>query len=303
MPEAIINLVERSNYEFYHYNPIKWVSVHYALYFLLALGVEIYLIVSTEKRFKSDVASKHRRRYVGIMVPLMIGITFEAIGYIARAKSSSDREAMMPYVIQSVMLLIAPAFIVATIYMCLGEIIRSLKAEEYSVIPLKYLTKIFVSGDVLSFLMQSSGGGMMAKGQNSGDIGKKLIVIGLFVQVAFFGCFIIVMSLFVWRIYHRPTPVSSSLKRTRPAFGNWKHGLTVLVISSIFIFVRSVYRIVEYLQGTDGYLQSHEVFLFAFDSVLIFVSVVMLLTNNFTRFFCSAKAEDSDFDNDMYPLR
>jgi hypothetical protein len=303
MSEAISNLAERSDYVFYHYTPIKWVSVHYALYFLLALGVEIYLVVSGERRFKSEVSSKHRKRYVGIMVPLMIGITFEAIGYIARAKSSSDREAMMPYVVQSVMLLIAPAFIVATIYMCLGETIRSLKAEGYSIIPLKYLTKIFVSGDVLSFLMQSSGGGMMAKGQNSGGFGQKLIVIGLFVQVAFFGCFIIVMSLFAWRIYHSPTPVSSSLKRTRPTFGNWKHGLAVLVMSSVLILIRSIYRIAEYIQGTDGYLQSQEVFLFAFDSVLMFVSVVMLLTNNFTRFFCSVKAEDSDFYNDMYPLR
>jgi hypothetical protein len=151
--------------------------------------------------------------------------------------------------------------------------------------------------------MQSAGGGMMAKSQNSGDVGNKLIVIGLSIQVTFFGFFIVVMSLFVWKIHHRPTPASSSLKRTRPAFGNWKHGLLVLIISSVLILIRSICRIVEYIQGADGYLQSQEVFLFAFDSNLMIVSVILLLTNNFTRFFCSAKAEDNDFNRDMYPLR
>jgi uncharacterized membrane protein len=97
---------------------------------LLALGFQIYLTVSAAKSFKHDIASKHRKRYVGVMVPLMIGIFFEAIDYIARARSASHTESMMSFVSQSVMLLIAPAFIVATIYVCLGEIIRSLKAED-----------------------------------------------------------------------------------------------------------------------------------------------------------------------------
>jgi hypothetical protein len=33
--------------------------------------------------------------------------------------------------------------------------------------------------------------------------------------------------------------------------------------------VRSVFRVVEYLQGNAGYLLSHEVFLYVFDAVLM----------------------------------
>lgn len=58
---------------------------------------------------------------------------------------------------QSALILIAPAFLAASIYMTLGRIITMLQAEQYSVIPLRWLTKIFVAGDVLSFLMQASG--------------------------------------------------------------------------------------------------------------------------------------------------
>jgi hypothetical protein len=41
--------------------------------------------------------------------------------------------------------------------MTLGRIIEMLDAEHSSIIKLKWLTKIFVAGDVLSFLMQASG--------------------------------------------------------------------------------------------------------------------------------------------------
>lgn len=58
---------------------------------------------------------------------------------------------------QSSLTLIAPAFFAATIYMELGRIIYMLQAEKNSVIRTRWLTGIFVSGDVLSFLMQASG--------------------------------------------------------------------------------------------------------------------------------------------------
>lgn len=62
-----------------------------------------------------------------------------------------------PYIIQSALILIAPAFLAASIYMTLGRIIRMVHAEQYAVIRLSWMTKIFVTGDVLSFLMQASG--------------------------------------------------------------------------------------------------------------------------------------------------
>ena len=58
---------------------------------------------------------------------------------------------------QSALILIAPAFLAASIYMTLGRIIQMLDAEQSSVIKLRWLTTIFVAGDVLSFLMQASG--------------------------------------------------------------------------------------------------------------------------------------------------
>jgi hypothetical protein len=303
MSVTSISLLKRDEFILYHYVPNKGVAIEFTVLFIVTLLYLIYSVAVAERRFKREVDSKSRKRFVGIMIPLMIGIIMEVVGYVARIISAGNKEALTPYIIQTLLLLIAPAFIAATVYMCLGEIIKSLGAGQYSLIPLKYLTKLFVMGDVSSFLLQAAGGGIMSSG-NTGGIGKTLIIIGLFVQVAFFGGFVVVMSLFSYRIHHTPTKVSSSLKNTRPAFGNWKHGLVVLVISSILILIRSLYRVVEYVQGQDGYLMSHEVYLFIFDSFLIFLCVVVLETNNFTRYFCSVKAEDicNDDMEEMNPF-
>jgi hypothetical protein len=36
-----------------------------------------------------------------------------------------------------------------------------------------------------------------------------------------------------------------------------------------------MFRLIEYAQGNDGYLISHEVFLYIFDAVLIFATMVL----------------------------
>jgi hypothetical protein len=63
----------------------------------------------------------------------------------------------MPYIIQSLLLLLGPSFFAASIYMILGRTIRLTGGERHSLIRPKWLTKIFVIGDVLSFFVQSGG--------------------------------------------------------------------------------------------------------------------------------------------------
>lgn len=58
---------------------------------------------------------------------------------------------------QTLLILVAPALFAASIYMVLGRIILLVDGEELSLIRKKWLTKIFVTGDVLSFVMQGAG--------------------------------------------------------------------------------------------------------------------------------------------------
>lgn len=49
-----------------------------------------------------------------------------------------------------------------------------------------------------------------------------------------------------------------------------------MYIVSILIFVRSIVRVVEYLQGYDGYIITHEAFLYIFDGVVMFFAMIVM---------------------------
>lgn len=200
--------------------------------------------------------------------------------------------ALGPYIMQSLLLLIAPALFAASIYIVLGRIILLLDGEQHSLIRQKWLTKIFVTGDVISFLVQSGGGGIQAAGSlELLHAGEKVIVVGLFLQLAFFGFFIVVAGLFHWRVVNA-VPTNSrrgGSRRHSSRSGHhsitrnvdiaklpWKRHMYALYIASTLIMIRSIFRVVEYLQGNNGYLLRHEIFLYIFDALLMFVVMVLL---------------------------
>ena len=58
---------------------------------------------------------------------------------------------------QTLLILLAPVLFAASLYMELGRIILLVDGESASLVRRTWLTKIFVGGDVLSFLVQSAG--------------------------------------------------------------------------------------------------------------------------------------------------
>jgi hypothetical protein len=193
----------------------------------------------------------------------------ETIGYIGRLISStqSPNWTTGPYIIQSLLLLVAPALLAASIYMLLSRLIRLTHGERYSPINPSWVTAIFVTGDILSFLAQSAGGTLLARAKTNTRIktGQRIIIGGLGIQLLFMNLFIIITAIFHRRITFRPT--SRSKRLTAP----WKGMLVRLYVASALISARSGFRAVEYLQGFDGYLMRHEVFLYVFDASLMWI--------------------------------
>jgi hypothetical protein len=210
----------------------------------------------------------------GLISANIVVLAVEFLGYIGRALSHSDQWQLGPFIIQSLLLLVAPALFAASIYIILGRIILMTDGEPRSMIRLQWLTKVFVAGDVVSFLLQAGGGGIQSSGTLSAmKTGEKLIVIGLFVQLVFFGFFVAVAGIFHTRL-QRDGPASTSVDLSALP---WKRHLLALYASSALILVRSVFRVIEYLMGNAGYLLRHEVFLYLFDAVLMLA--VMIIFN------------------------
>ncbi len=107
----------------------------------------------------------------------------------------------------------------------------------------------------------------------SADIGQAVIVTGLSIQVIVFGLFVAVAGVFHHRLVRQPT----DRVKNDPALP-WKRHIYVLYGTSIIIWVRSVFRLIEFAQGNGGYLLSMEVWLYVFDAVLMFVVMVWLAT-------------------------
>lgn len=76
--------------------------------------------------------------------------TVEAIGYVGFAISHNHTDQLLPYILQSVFILVAPALFAATVYMILGRlIVRVPSGASCSLIRPSWLTKTFVIGDVI----------------------------------------------------------------------------------------------------------------------------------------------------------
>lgn len=108
---------------------------------------------------------------------------------------------------------------------------------------------------------------MLAGGSS---FGNKIIIGGLFVQLLFFGLFLTSSVIFHKRM--RKNPTTKVLTLPLP----WVKHVRALYIGSVMILVRSVYRLIEYIQGgTSGYIVEHEYLLYALDALLMFL--VMLV--------------------------
>lgn len=211
-----------------------------------------------------------RRAGAVYFTPFLIGGIFQTIGYCGRIWSHFDKESIGGFVMQAILILVAPALFAASIYMILGRLIRALGAEHLSLIPIKWVTKIFVTGDVIAFGLQAGGGGIQSAGTlEMYDMGEKIIIAGLFVQIAVFGFFVVTALLFHSRM------LKNSHAGTSQGPVAWKRHLYVLYVTSALILIRSIFRVVEYLQGNGGYLISHEVFIYVMDALLM--AIVMAI--------------------------
>ena len=149
-----------------------------------------------------------------------------------------------------------------------------------------WVTRIFVSFDLFSFLTQSAGSAMLAGAKEDikkSNTGEHIVMGGLVLQLVAFGFFTAVAARFHLKMKRSQRLLGSMVDdRAR----EWRPLLFCLYASCILIMIRmyhllshspfilliigsagSVYRIVEFSQGFDGYLASHEAYFYVLETV------------------------------------
>lgn len=290
-----------NQFEFYQYNPKIGASIFFSIIFVVTFIALLALVIENACKNRYKVKSwsqlENVRYYslgklAGAYIPLLVGCVTEIAGYIGRSVSAHNKELMGPYVEQSILLLIAPTLFAASIYMIFGRMAYLLYEEEIMIMPARFSTTIFVAGDICSLFLQGAGGGVMAKGDGH-KTGSVLITIGLFVQIAFFGLFIINEIIFYYRIRKTSNNIPKKLK-------SWKSLNLILLINSILILIRSIVRVVEFLEGFSGYISRHEWFLYVFDALPMFLlTLIFASTFHISNLY---KIQEASVDIQVYNI-
>jgi hypothetical protein len=152
----------KPKYILYHYDPSFAAAVAFIALFSLSTILHIWQLVRRRTwYFIPFVVGGLCKDFIPKNAPTsqLIIYAVESIGYIGRALNSKQTPdwSTGPYTMQSLLILLAPALFAASIYMVLARIIRLTDGEAHSLIKVKWLTSVFVLGDVLSFLAQSAG--------------------------------------------------------------------------------------------------------------------------------------------------
>lgn len=217
----------------------------------------------------------------------------ESGGYYGRVWSSHDPSNFKAYILQVLLILAAPPIISATIYMALSRIIKALDAAHHAIVSPRWTTALFMLGDIVAFCSQLAGAGMQATTSASvRKTGGTVVTVGLFFHLALFSFFIVNTIVFHVRNSRNPSYLSG-----HPRVPNWRRRMYALYLASAFIQVRNIVRIAEYIQGADGFVMSHEVFIYLFDAALMWLAITIFVVVHPGKLIKKAKRAEKDMSS------
>ncbi|CAP68111.1 uncharacterized protein PODANS_1_19750 [Podospora anserina S mat+] len=227
---------------------------------------------------------RSRRQGTFFTVMMCLGLLCEIIGYAGRAASAKNPWDDMGFMIQIVTLTIGPAFLAAGIYTCLAKVV-SVYGEESSRLPAGWYTRIFIPCDVVSLVLQASGGGIAAASDDIDllNMGNNIMIAGLSFQVFILAVFLAVSGEFLLRVRNRKKTYGpdAGFEQAEPAKSirqgfMFKAIMIALAVSTVAIFWRSCFRVAELSEGWNGPLMAREDLFIAFESVMILIAVVVM---------------------------
>ncbi|CAJ2504048.1 Uu.00g114420.m01.CDS01 [Anthostomella pinea] len=276
-------------YEHSYYDYRIWLVPN--VIFAAIFGVSLVAYISTYIR---------TRRSGVFTIAIVLGLVVEIDGYVGRILSWNNQWSSTAFIMQVTSLTFAPAFLAAGIYVCLRKIVSAVGPENSRIRPELY-TRIFIPCDIICLFTQSIGGtfsAIAASKHKDTNVADKVIIVGLALQVVTLFAFIAVATDFGIRTMLRRQHLGSAALDQNPAMvavrGSWlfKGFIAALTVSTIAIFIRCVFRLVELSGGYHGPITARQDLFVAFEGVML--SVAVLVLNVFHPSLCFGPALDAD---------
>ncbi|KAF5000936.1 hypothetical protein FGRMN_1393 [Fusarium graminum] len=267
----------------YGYRVNLWVNCVFVIIFTVAFFANIWLGI----RFRI-------RSYAVVMA---LGCLAQLLGYAGRTSMHFLPFNAIPFQIQVCCLIIGPAFNNAAIYLILKHIVFVF-GPQWSPLKPKQYTILFIGADIVSLVLQPTGGGLSAtariEDKDQVNMGNTIMMTGIAFQVVALSTFAALSLLFMARRLHAAT--ASPL--TGNALHIWRSVKFRLYIGGLFtafitIYIRCVYRIAEMKDGWGSKLMKEEVPFIILEGV----SVTHLEFLLYLRWMLTGCEQDDDYRN------
>ncbi|KAJ6622845.1 RTA1-domain-containing protein [Mycena sp. CBHHK59/15] len=202
----------------------------------------------------------------------------EIIGWSGRIWSSISPTLKDPFLMQITTTIISPTPLIAVNFILLTRIILRL-GSQYSWITPHWYSIVFVSCDLIALVIQGIGGGMASSANDlaNANIGAHVMLGGIVFQFVAIVVYTLLSAQYLWR-YTKNKPVRSTSSIRATMDKNLKIMICALVFSTIVLFIRSIYRIIELATGWDGRIIHTEVYFNVLDGGMV---VLAIFTMNF----------------------
>lgn len=234
---------------FYAYLPNIPVNVAFTAFFAICFVVHIWL----GRKFKTR----------GYAIAMSLGCLGLATGYGGRIALHYFPFFGTPFQVQICCLVISPAFNSAAIYLVLQDIVE-IFGRDWSILKPRDYTRVFIAADVVSLILQGTGGGLAATARGSEKrlhIGNKFLMTGISFQVLALLTFFLLVALYYIR---RRRAIANMRSDARNSGLTYQHSKVAaffggLMVAFLLIFARCVYRIVEMQGGWRNPIMRDEV--------------------------------------------
>ncbi|TQV98136.1 hypothetical protein V2A60_006181 [Cordyceps javanica] len=226
---------------------------------LAVVGCVVYCILFAATAYTTWV--KHRAWFFSAVV---VGAAIEVAGYVCRVYSAKNQTVLVPYILTLTLTVLAPVFIAAGNYLLISRLILNvLPPSRHRILGIagRLLTPIFVSFDIVSFLVQGNGSAIASSGNWTGPkekVGRYTLIGGLLLQLLAFGLFLAVFGRFHFLANRCALPEAPV---------GWRKVVRAVYISSIAIMIRCIYRVCEFAEGIQGYAFRNEWLFWVFETI------------------------------------